>query len=66
MTKVLFVFSNHEDLGTTGKKTGWYLPEVAHPYYVFKDAGYIIEMCSPKGGKCIMVNVLLLFLGLIT
>ena len=55
MVKVLFVYSNHEDLGATGKKTGWYLPEVAHPYYVFKDAGYEIEACSPKGGKCLMV-----------
>lgn len=54
MVKVLFIYSNHEDLGTTGKKTGWYLPEVAHPYYVFKDAGFEIEACSPKGGKCLM------------
>ena len=55
MVKVLFVYSNALDLGTSGKKTGWYLPEVAHPYYMFKDAGYEIEACSPKGGKCLMV-----------
>lgn len=54
MPRILFVFSSHEDLGTTGKKTGWYLPEVAHPYYIFKDAGFEIDMCSPKGGKSLM------------
>lgn len=56
MAKILFVFSNHEDLGTTGKKTGWYLPEVAHPYYVLKDAGFEIVACSPNGGKSKMVK----------
>ena len=61
MVKILFVFSNHEDLGSTGKKTGWYLPEVAHPYYVFKEAGFEIEACSPKGGKCLMVRFIYIF-----
>ena len=59
MVKILLIFSNHDDLGTTGKKTGWYLPEVAHPYYVFKEAGYEMEACSPNGGKCPMVSVIL-------
>lgn len=45
------VLTNHEDLGNTGKKTGWYLPEMAHPYHVFKKAGYDITVVSPKGGK---------------
>lgn len=49
--KLLMVLTNHNQLGDTGKPTGWYLPEVAHPYHVFKKAGYEITMCSPKGGE---------------
>ncbi|XP_046554756.1 glutathione-independent glyoxalase hsp3102-like [Haliotis rubra] len=49
--KVLLVVTNHDQLGNTGKKTGWYLPEVAHPYDVFKKAGHDIVFVSPRGGK---------------
>lgn len=54
--KVLLVVTNHDQLGNTGKKTGWYLPEVAHPYHVFKAAGHDIVFVSPKGGKAPMVS----------
>ncbi|KAK3112730.1 hypothetical protein LTR53_010678 [Teratosphaeriaceae sp. CCFEE 6253] len=47
--KVLIVLSSHDKLGDTGKKTGWYLPEFAHPYY--KLAGKAdLTIASPKGG----------------
>lgn len=38
--------------GTLGKDntTGYYLPEVAHPWKVFTDAGYEVQYVSPKGG----------------
>ncbi|XP_067671883.1 uncharacterized protein [Haliotis asinina] len=52
--KVLFVVTNHDQLGDTGKKTGWYLPEVAHPYDIFKRAGHDIVFVSPTGGKAPM------------
>eukprot|EP00455_Lapot_gusevi_P003725 TRINITY_DN1150_c0_g1_i1.p1 TRINITY_DN1150_c0_g1~~TRINITY_DN1150_c0_g1_i1.p1 ORF type:complete len:226 (-),score=98.33 TRINITY_DN1150_c0_g1_i1:41-718(-) len=48
---VVFVFTSHEDLGATGKKTGWYLPEAAHPWKVFADANVPVEFASPLGGK---------------
>lgn len=48
--KVLLVVTNHDKLGTTGKKTGYYLPEVTHPYYKFKEAGFEVVFASPKGG----------------
>jgi len=48
--KVLMVFTNHDKLGDTGKPTGWYLAEAAHPYKVFTDAGFDITFASPKGG----------------
>lgn len=52
--KVLIVLTSHGQMGNTGKPTGWYLPEVAHPYHVFKVAGYSCTFISPKGGKAPM------------
>jgi putative intracellular protease/amidase len=48
--KVLFVITNHHELGKTGKKTGFYLPEVSHPAHVLTTAGWEIDFVSPKGG----------------
>jgi putative intracellular protease/amidase len=48
--KVLMVLTSHDQLGNTGKKTGFWLEEFAAPYYVFKDAGAEITLASPKGG----------------
>src|SRR3979409_292875 len=48
--KVLMVITSHDQLGNTGKKTGFWLEELAAPYYVFKDAGVEITLASPKGG----------------
>ena len=45
------VLTSHEDLGDTGKKTGFWAEEFAAPYYVFADAGYEVTLASPKGGK---------------
>jgi putative intracellular protease/amidase len=49
--KVLMVLTSHDILGDTGKKTGFWLEELAAPYYVFKDAGAEITLASPKGGQ---------------
>ncbi len=49
--KVLIVLTSHDQLGDTGKKTGFWLEEFAAPYYVFKDAGASITLASPKGGQ---------------
>jgi len=49
--KVLMVLTSHDTLGTTGRKTGFWLEELAAPYYAFKDAGAEIVLASPKGGK---------------
>ena len=48
---VLMVLTSHDQLGTTGKKTGFWLEEFAAPYYVFKDAGVDITVVSPAGGQ---------------
>src|SRR5664279_1845771 len=49
--KILIVLTSHDELGDTGKKTGFWLEEFAAPYYVFKDAGVEITLASPKGGQ---------------
>jgi putative intracellular protease/amidase len=49
--KILMVLTSHAQLGNTGEKTGFWLEELAAPYYVFKDAGAEITLASPKGGQ---------------
>ena len=49
--KILMVLTSHDQLGDTGKPTGFWLEEFAAPYYVFKDAGAEITLASPKGGQ---------------
>ena len=49
--KILMVLTSHDQLGDTGRKTGFWLEELAAPYYAFKDAGVEITLASPKGGR---------------
>jgi putative intracellular protease/amidase len=49
--KILMVLTSHDQLGDTGKKTGFWLEEFAAPYYVFKDAGADLVLASPRGGQ---------------
>jgi len=49
--KILMVLTSHDELGATGKKTGFWLEEFAAPYYVFQDSGAEITLASPKGGE---------------
>ena len=47
--KVLYVLTSHSELGNTGKPSGWYLPEFAHPYLTLQSAVESVVV-SPKGG----------------
>ena len=49
--KILMVLTSHDQLGNTGRKTGFWLEEFAAPYFVFRDAGVDITLASPKGGQ---------------
>ncbi|WP_408096554.1 type 1 glutamine amidotransferase domain-containing protein [Peredibacter sp. HCB2-198] len=49
--KIAMVLTSHDQLGNTGKSTGFWLEEFASPYYVFKDAGVDITLLTPKGGQ---------------
>jgi putative intracellular protease/amidase len=43
--------TSHDQLGSTGRKTGFWLEEFAAPYFVFRDAGVDLTLASPKGGE---------------
>jgi putative intracellular protease/amidase len=47
---VLIVVTSHSQMGNTDKRTGFWLAELTHPYYVIKDAGYDVAIASIDGG----------------
>lgn len=49
--KIVMVLTSHDQLGSTGRKTGFWLEEFAAPYFVFRDAGMDLTLASPKGGQ---------------
>jgi putative intracellular protease/amidase len=49
--KVLIVLTSHDQLGNTGRKTGFWLEELAAPFYAFQEAGAEMMLASPKGGQ---------------
>ena len=51
LEKVLIVLTSHTELGDTGKSTGFWLPELTHPYYEFVEAGYTVDIASINGGS---------------
>ncbi|KAI1746957.1 DJ-1/PfpI family protein [Xylaria castorea] len=48
--KVLVVLTSVGHIEASNTPTGWYLPELAHPYDVLTEAGVEIVTASPKGG----------------
>ena len=48
---ILMVLTSHDQLGNTGRKTGFWLEEFAAPYFTFLDAGATVTVASPKGGQ---------------
>ncbi|MEC5406508.1 type 1 glutamine amidotransferase domain-containing protein [Paraburkholderia sp. MPAMCS5] len=51
MKKILVILTSHDQLGNTGERTGFWLEELAAPYYAFLDAGVAVTLASPKGGQ---------------
>ena len=49
--KILMVLTSHDQLGNTGRKTGFWLEEFAAPYFVFRDADVNLILASPNGGQ---------------
>ena len=50
--RVAIVLSNPAVSTTTGWPVGFWWSELTHPYYVFSEEGYEVEVFSPAGGKC--------------
>ena len=48
--KILIALTSHGDLAGI-RSTGYYLPEAAHPWQVFTDAGYTVDFASVAGGE---------------
>ena len=49
--KALILLTSHTELGTTGRKTGFYYDEMAAPYWALIDAGFDVDIVSVKGGE---------------
>ena len=49
--QILIILTSHDQLGDTGKPTGFWFEELSNPYYSFFDAGYRIDIASIRGGK---------------
>lgn len=51
--KVLVIVANPGTSPTTGWPVGFWWAEVTHPYWIFTEAGYEVEIVSPKGGDLV-------------
>ena len=49
--RILFVLTSHDQLGNTGKKTGFWIEEFATPYYFFTDKNIEVTVATPNGGR---------------
>jgi len=45
------VVTSNSQLADTGRPTGLWVEELAAPYQVFQEAGFTIDIASPKGGR---------------
>ena len=48
--RVLLIAANPGTSPTTGWPVGFWWAELTHPFWVFTEAGYEVEIVSPKGG----------------
>jgi len=49
--RILMIVTSHAELANTGKKTGFWLEELAAPYLAFVEGGANVDIASPKGGQ---------------
>ncbi|MER9842773.1 DJ-1/PfpI family protein [Mesorhizobium australicum] len=50
--RVAIVIANPAVSTTTGWPVGFWWSELTHPWYVFTERGYDVEIFSPDGGRC--------------
>lgn len=51
--RILIIAANPGFSPTTGWPIGFWWAELTHPFHAFKEAGYAIDIASPKGGDLI-------------
>jgi len=51
--RVLFVVSNQVNPGPAGFPIGYWLAELAHPYWTFQQRGWTVTIVSPDGGAVV-------------
>lgn len=51
--RIVFVVSNQARAASNGMEIGYWLPELAHPYFAFQNRGYAITIASPQGGAIV-------------
>ena len=49
--KILMIASDPAVSSTTGWPIGVWYAELTHPYWVFSEAGYTVDIASPDGGE---------------
>ena len=50
MAAILFALTSHDQLGDTGRTTGFYVPEAAHPHQILTAAGHQVDFVSAFSG----------------
>ncbi|OWT76819.1 MULTISPECIES: type 1 glutamine amidotransferase domain-containing protein [unclassified Achromobacter] len=48
---VLFIVTNASEIGPKHRHTGFFFPEIAHPFEALDKAGIAVEFATPLGGK---------------
>lgn len=52
--RALLVVTSHSAIPGSNEKTGYYLPEVTHPYLALISKGFKVDIASPSGGEAPM------------
>jgi putative intracellular protease/amidase len=50
--RAAIVISNPAVSTSTGWPVGFWWSELTHPYYAFTEAGWVVDVYSPAGGRC--------------
>jgi len=55
--RILFVVSNPAVAASNGMAIGYWLPELAHPWFAFQQRGHAMTFSSPRGGPVVYDEV---------
>jgi putative intracellular protease/amidase len=49
--RILLALTSHDRIGDTGRATGFYVSEAAHPWLALTEAGHTVDLISVAGGR---------------